>query len=188
MPTRSPKTRSSSRARPNFWVRAALLAAVWWALVGSEPASWLVGAPAVGASAWLSVWLPPRSSWRWSLLAFPEFLVLFARFSFVGGWDVARRVLDPRLPLRPAMVTLETRLPAGPARVFLLNTISLLPGTLAVDVRDAAITVHALDVERLEDGEVRHLEEVVARLFCLEPANKQDGHIAKRQVAAAESD
>jgi multicomponent Na+:H+ antiporter subunit E len=71
----------------------------------------------------------------------------FLRQSLVAGVDIARRALDPRLPLRPGVVTYHSQLPLG-ARLNAFCTItSLLPGTLPAG-RDANgdLLVHCLDV------------------------------------------
>jgi hypothetical protein len=60
--------------------------------------------------------------------------------------DVARRALDPRLPLQPGLIAYPVRLARGAARNTFCTLSSLLPGTLpvATDERDALV-VHCLD-------------------------------------------
>ncbi|MCU7919478.1 MAG: Na+/H+ antiporter subunit E [Candidatus Thiodiazotropha sp. (ex Dulcina madagascariensis)] len=59
--------------------------------------------------------------------------------------DMARRVLSPSLPLRPAVVEVKTRLSSSLGRLILANSITLTPGTLTVDVRGEIILVHWVD-------------------------------------------
>jgi multicomponent Na+:H+ antiporter subunit E len=59
--------------------------------------------------------------------------------------DMARRVLSPSLPIRPAVVEVRTALRSTLGRLLLANSITLTPGTLAVDVRDDRILVHWVD-------------------------------------------
>ena len=58
--------------------------------------------------------------------------------------DVARLILDPRLPIRPTVI----RIRAGPrtelGRVVHANSITLTPGTVSVGLEGDVITVHAL--------------------------------------------
>ncbi len=61
--------------------------------------------------------------------------------------DVARRVVDPRLPIRPGIVKIRTRLRNPMARMVLANSITLTPGTLTVDIRDDELFIHWVDVE-----------------------------------------
>ena len=59
--------------------------------------------------------------------------------------DMARRVLTPALPLRPAMVQIRTSLRSDLGRLVLANSITLTPGTLSVDVDGDALVVHWVD-------------------------------------------
>ncbi len=62
-----------------------------------------------------------------------------------ANFDVARRVLTPALPIRPAVVEVQTRLQSRLGRLLLANSITLTPGTLSVDVRGDRILVHWID-------------------------------------------
>lgn len=59
--------------------------------------------------------------------------------------DMARRVLSPSLPLRPAVVEVVTALESPLGRLVLANSITLTPGTLSVDVRGDRLLVHWVD-------------------------------------------
>lgn len=59
--------------------------------------------------------------------------------------DVARRVLAPSLPIRPAVVEIETELQSALGRLLLANSITLTPGTLVVDITDQRLFVHWID-------------------------------------------
>lgn len=78
--------------------------------------------------------------------------------------EVARCVLNPRLPVAPTM----GRVPAGPLSrlglVIYANSITLTPGTICVDVEDDAIVVHALRPETLEGLQSGVMARRVARL------------------------
>jgi multicomponent Na+:H+ antiporter subunit E len=100
---------------------------------------------------------------RWAAL--PGFFLFFLRSSMAGGLDVARRVLDPRLPVSPGFVVYRTKLPHGPGRVLFVNVISLLPGTVSAGLEGERLTVHALDAESAVDTALRDLEERVGQLF-----------------------
>jgi multicomponent Na+:H+ antiporter subunit E len=65
----------------------------------------------------------------------------------IAGVDVARRALDPRLPLRAGFVTYSPRLPPGIARDAFCALASLMPGTLPADTgADGTLLVHCLDI------------------------------------------
>jgi multicomponent Na+:H+ antiporter subunit E len=57
------------------------------------------------------------------------------------------------------------RLQRPDARVFFVDGISLLPGTLSADLRDGVLLVHALDTKDAVSASLRRLEERVADLF-----------------------
>ncbi len=73
------------------------------------------------------------------------FLVVFLRSLVYANLDMARRVLSPSLPIRPAVVEVETQLQSVLGRLLLTNAITLTPGTLSVDVRANRLTVHWVD-------------------------------------------
>lgn len=64
--------------------------------------------------------------------------------------DVARRVLDPRLPISPTVVRLRTSQRSAAGRVIYANSITLTPGTVTIDVEGEYIEVHALTAEAAE--------------------------------------
>jgi multicomponent Na+:H+ antiporter subunit E len=89
--------------------------------------------------------LPPtrRALRPWPLLL----LVLrFARQSMVAGIDVARRALDPRLPLAPGLLRQPTALPGSLSRALFGALSSQIPGTMAVGSGEKdSLLFHSLD-------------------------------------------
>jgi multicomponent Na+:H+ antiporter subunit E len=163
-----PVPRGGRRARVASVARSGvLLALLWTALTGGEPASWAIGAPAVAAGAAIAFLLPPAASWRLSPTGALVFVGWFAAQSLRGAVDVARRALDPRLPLRPGFRSFETGLPPGPARIVMINTITLLPGTLTAGIRGDRLIVHMLDTRADLARELAAVEARVRALFAL---------------------
>lgn len=151
-----------------WWVRALWMALLWLGLNGTDPASWVVGGPAVLAAAWISLKLLPDVSWRWSARGALFFAAYFLRESFRGGWDVARRAISPGLALSPAIVCHPLHLPSGPSRLFFCSTISLLPGTAVVAIAESNILVHVLDSSNSVEEGLNELERRVGALFGVE--------------------
>ena len=85
--------------------------------------------------------------------------------SLRGGIDVARRVLSPRLDVAPGFLTYRTRLSGPQARLLFVNSVSLLPGTLAADLQDDRLTIHALDSDAEFAEDLARLETAVARVY-----------------------
>ncbi len=78
-------------------------------------------------------------------LAFLRYLPVFFIALIKANMDMARRVLSPSLPLRPALVKIDTALTSELGLLVLANSITLTPGTLSVDVDDGQILVHWID-------------------------------------------
>jgi multicomponent Na+:H+ antiporter subunit E len=62
----------------------------------------------------------------------------------VANIQVARLVLDPRLPIDPVVVRFNTRLSTDLARTTFANSITLTPGPVTLDVEGSELVVHAL--------------------------------------------
>lgn len=65
--------------------------------------------------------------------------------------DVASRILRPRMPIDPRLVTVRCTQKHDIGRVVYANSITLTPGTVSVDTRGDEITVHALTAEAAKD-------------------------------------
>jgi multicomponent Na+:H+ antiporter subunit E len=61
--------------------------------------------------------------------------------------DVARRILDPRLPISPRVIEVQASQRRDIGRVIYANSITLTPGTVSIDTDGDRITVHALTEE-----------------------------------------
>jgi len=64
--------------------------------------------------------------------------------------DVARRIIDPRLPISPTVVTLDASQPTELGHVIYANSITLTPGTVTLEVHRDRLEVHALSREAAE--------------------------------------
>jgi multicomponent Na+:H+ antiporter subunit E len=66
--------------------------------------------------------------------------------SLLAGLDVARRALDPRLPVSPTLLQHRTALPPGTSRTLFGALSSQVPGTLTVDLDEPErLLYHCLD-------------------------------------------
>ena len=65
--------------------------------------------------------------------------------------DVARIILSPSLPISPDVVDIPANSWHAFEQVMLGNSITLTPGTLAMDVHDGVIRVHALTTQGARD-------------------------------------
>gem|GEM_PF-3127830 len=106
--------------------------------------------------------LPPL---LWSLTGIVRFVPFFLWRSLSGGVDVARRALHPQLPISPGLFHHRWRLPPGLPRVFMANTVSLLPGTLSLELDANCLQVHVLDEGKDFLSELKKVEQRVAAMF-----------------------
>jgi multicomponent Na+:H+ antiporter subunit E len=98
-----------------------------------------------------------------------SFLVYFLGQSLKGGVQVALMALRPSLDLFPDVQIIYPRLPKGVGRVILVNTLSLLPGTLSVSLTTNSLHLHILDGRRPIEAEVRNIEARIAHMLGLKP-------------------
>jgi len=71
--------------------------------------------------------------------------------------EVARVIMDPRLPISPQIVDITASVDHPVDQTILGNSITLTPGTLALDLRGGVIRVHCLTragAEELFAGEM----------------------------------
>lgn len=143
--------------------RSVLFTLVWWILADGVVSSWWIGVPAVLLAVISSVALLPPVPLVWYELL--RFVPIFLMRSLLGGADVAWRVFHPDVPIAPELITYPLRLPPGLSRVFMANTVSLLPGTLSAELGENCLTVHVLDGRQDFLSELESVEQNVARMF-----------------------
>ena len=143
----------------------AMAALVWLLLSGNAWQSWLVGLPAVLLAAWSAVRLRGTDQARIHLPGLLRFLPLFIRDSVLGGIDVVSRVMRPTMRIAPGFLDYRIRLSQPSARLLFINTLSLLPGTLASDLDGDKLHIHALDREADLEQELTRLERAVAAVY-----------------------
>jgi len=148
-------------------VRAVGFFVLWMVVAGGDLADLAVGAVAALAATWASLRLLPPGGSRVRPAALARLALGFLRQSVVAGVDVARRALDPRLPLHPGFVVYRVGLPPGPARNMFTALMSLLPGTVpAGSDEKGGLLVHCLDAEQPVAAQLAAEEEAFARVIA----------------------
>jgi multicomponent Na+:H+ antiporter subunit E len=138
----------SSQARTAA-TRGLLLFVLWLVLIGSmKPGDLVMGVLAAIAATYVSVRLLPSETGHVRLAVLLTLAPRFLWQSLVAGIDVARRALDPRLPLRTGFVDYETAFPRGQARNWFATITSLMPGTVPAGDGPNTIEFHCLDTEQ----------------------------------------
>lgn len=83
---------------------------------------------------------PIHLAWSALLSYWPWLLKEIAK----SAWDVTKRVLHPDLPIFPALVEFRPTQVTDEGLVIHANSITLTPGTIAVEVERDRFLVHAL--------------------------------------------
>ena len=134
-------------------ISAAVVLFVFWLLLSGHYTAFLVTAGAVSAVAVVLFcrrmdvidheghpiqfgWGALNSYWPWLLKEIVK-----------SGWDVTRRILDPRLPISPTLARFAPGQRTDVGRVIHANSITLTPGTIAIEADAREFLVHALTRE-----------------------------------------
>lgn len=169
------------------WPMVLWLSLVWWVLWGTWSAMSLVGGVLVAVATQLLFPLPaldlavrPRP---WGVVVL---VVRFLADVVVASLQVAWTVLRPPRDLRNALVRVPLRTDSDLVLVLVAELVSLVPGSVVVEVHRADFTLylHALDVRSLDDVErvrrqVLAQEERVIRAL----APRRAGAAGRRPVA-----
>jgi len=143
---------------------AAALLAVWYVLSGKfDLVHFGTGVLATIAIAATIVPVDDGTRIRW--LRMPAFLPWLLWEIVISNVRVARIVLHPSCPVRPALLDFDPPVRSTRARALLGIAITLTPGTLTVDVDEKGMQVHALDTQAAGDLKHGPMTEHVAALF-----------------------
>lgn len=85
------------------------------------------------------------------------YIPLFIRELIKANIDVAKRSLNPKLPINPGIVKVQTELTSEYGLAMLCNSITLTPGTITMDVVEEKgkneIYIHWIDVQSKNPAE-----------------------------------
>jgi multicomponent Na+:H+ antiporter subunit E len=100
-----------------------------------------------------------------------RYLAVFFVALIKANFDMARRILSPKLPIDPVVVLVDTKLKSPLGKLLLANSITLTPGTLTVDVLDDKLQIHWVDgsqgtdlvhaTQAISESFERHLREII---------------------------
>jgi multicomponent Na+:H+ antiporter subunit E len=112
----------------------------------------------------INIFNPKRFFWLF------VYACVFFAYVVKANFDVAYRVLNIYMPIKPGIVKVRTHLRTDMARTFLANSITLTPGTLSVDIIDDHIYVHWINIVSADPQEeteiiVRRFESMLERIF-----------------------
>jgi multicomponent Na+:H+ antiporter subunit E len=97
------------------------------------------------------------------ILRLPWFILRLIWEIIKANYDVAKIILNPKLPIDPRIVQYRTFLPEDLHKTFFADSITLTPGTVTVELEGDTLSVHCLCPYH-EEG-LAGLEDMVAWLF-----------------------
>ena len=153
----------------NYLIFTCILCLYWFLLSGHTSILLLtLGLASVILVVWLVRRMDRNDNAPFRMLFKMEF------FSYLGWliWqviitniDVARRIWDPSLPIKPASRKIKVSIKDPLIKTIYANSITLTPGTVTTEVGEDYFIVHALNAEGLDELEEGEME---ARLALLE--------------------
>jgi len=98
------------------------------------------------------------------------YLFVFVWECIKANFDVAYRVLSPKMPIKPGIVKVKSSLKTNIGKTFLANSITMTPGTITVDVVDEYFYIHWIYVSGKNPEEYAHkilerFEKYIKRIF-----------------------
>lgn len=149
-----------------------VLLAFWLVLSGRlDPVFVVLGIVSSVAVTWFATRLldgvigPADATPRVSLFHLVSFFVWLLAQIPPAGLVIARVVIDQRRPPRPGVVRFRTRLQSPAARTLLANAITLVPGTITLNVEGDEFTVHAFTPGAMLDLYTATTQHRIARAF-----------------------
>lgn len=142
-----------------------LFALIWLLLTGDDWNSWLVGVPVVVMATWSVLRLRGPAEGEFKLMGLLKFLPYFVWESVLGGIDVVSRVMRPEMRIAPGFIDYRIALTQPSARRLFVNSLSLLPGTLAAYLDGECLRIHALDRGVDLNNELARLERMVSAVY-----------------------
>lgn len=98
------------------------------------------------------------------------YLFVFICKCFKANLDVAYRILHPSLPIKPGIVKVKMGLSTGIGKAMLALSITMTPGTIAIDIIDDTIFIHCIyinttDPDKYSEKISGKFEKYLKRIF-----------------------
>ena len=125
-----------------------IISFIFWMLLtwSAEPGSVITGVVVAGVTTFffgkyyfsnVVKFIQPRR-YYWLII----YLFIFVWECIKANFDVAYRVLHPKMPIRPGIVRVPLNIKSLFARSMLANSITMTPGTITVDIVGDNMYVH----------------------------------------------
>ena len=85
-----------------------------------------------------------------NILKYIKFAPTFFKSLLISNIEVAKIVLDPKLPINTGIVKLKTSLKNDYDKLLLANAITLTPGTITLELEGDDLYIHVLNLNTLD--------------------------------------
>jgi len=99
------------------------------------------------------------------MLKFPIYLLILFKEMIKANFDVAYRVLHPKMPIRPGIVEVTPDIESDMGKLILAHSITLTPGTLSMDYIDEKLYIHWINVKDDPAEAMKPLDKTVREVF-----------------------
>jgi len=126
-----------------------LLFIIWIALTNSfDWQELLVGGLVAMLISLIAVYIYRNDKSKTSLnpIKIIHYIIIFFKNLIISNIDVARIVLNPKLPINPGIVKIKTALDTDFKKLILANSITLTPGTITLEILDDHLFIHWINV------------------------------------------
>lgn len=156
--------------------RFAIFLGLWLVLIAFTVTNLLVGAITAAIATKISLHLRPQAIGPISYVALIRLTGHAIWQSLVAGFDVARRALDPQLPLDIGYIRYPTAFQTPASRSAFRVLTSLQPGTLPVSPDETGdIDFHCLDTRQPIAAELAATERLFLQVTC-DTTSKAEPH------------
>ncbi|MDD2889090.1 MAG: Na+/H+ antiporter subunit E [bacterium] len=112
----------------------------------------------------IKIFSPVRIAWML------YYIPIWIYYCIVANIDVAKRVLSPKMLIKPGIVKIRTNLKTDLAKVMLANSITMTPGTMTVDILGDELYIHWIYVSTEKEIEATKIiasafEKILKHIF-----------------------
>jgi len=102
-----------------------------------------------------------------SFFAFIRYISTLLMELVKANLNVAKIVLNPKLPISPKIMKVDTNLQSRAAQTLLANSITLTPGTISVELNEDTLYIHTLEGDFVQNPETLKgpFEKVLKEVF-----------------------
>ena len=87
-----------------------------------------------------------------------------------SNFDIARRVVSPRLPINPGIIEAKTKIKSPMGKMILANSITLTPGTFTIDIDNDTLYIHSINIDeenlnKMTTNIIRRFEKYLEEIY-----------------------